>query len=159
MALVVAVHVAACSGVRLGERRVPELARAEQVARNRVAYERARERATRLKRGMAPEEVEAAMGGVIAVEDEPRGEGGRQKLVEGLLCVVEVSPRRQRWLFGYDEDNVVLVGFALDFERESPESEDWLVQRIDQAPQEECREPGATPRDASRDHPKRVDLR
>jgi len=77
------------------------------------------------------------MGAIIAVPEQ--GEGGTGTVViDGLLCQVDPSARRRRWLFGYDDDGVVLVGFALEFQREDADDEEWLVTRIDESPEDDC---------------------
>jgi hypothetical protein len=90
---------------------------------------------------MSAAEVEVAMHAAIVTErrgeDVDSDEAPRRKLVDGLLCKVTTG-RRQRWLFGYDEDKVELVGFAVEFEREDVESEDWEVERIDRDPADDC---------------------
>ena len=79
------------------------------------------------------------MGAVIAVEEGPDGEkGGNRKLMDGFLCKVSGGPLRERWLFGYDEEGVVLVGFAVEFDRSDEDSENWVVRRVDRAPQDDC---------------------
>ncbi len=118
-----------------------ELTRAQQMARSRVAYERARARLPRLRRGMSVPEVEEAMGVLVAVDTSGKREH-RATLLDGLLCQVDRSPLRRRWLFGYDEEAVVLVGFALEFERADTHDE-WLVTRIDESPEESCPDEGA----------------
>jgi hypothetical protein len=104
-----------------------------------VAFERARERVHELQVGMSPSEVQAAMGAVIAIEEGPDGTtGGQRKLMDGFLCKVSSSPLRERWLFGYDEGNVQLVGFAVEFARSKADGDDWAVKRVDGAPEEDC---------------------
>ena len=123
----------------LDRKPVRQLSEAEQRARGRGAYDRARERVREVKKGMSPPEVQVVMGAVIAVEEEPKGSGsGQRKLMDGFLCKVDPVPLRQRWLFGYDEGNVQLVGFAVEFERKDAEDDDWVVRRVDAAPEDDC---------------------
>ncbi len=99
----------------------------------------ARERVGQVEKGMSAAEVQAAMGAVIAVEEGPEGKtNGHRKLMDGFLCKVAAGPLRERWLFGYDEGNVVLVGFAVEFERSDEDSERWAVRRVDRAPEDDC---------------------
>jgi hypothetical protein len=126
----------------LDHRTVHEFNGVEQEARGRVAYERARRRVQSVTAGMSVAEVEVAMGAVVVVErrgdDDDEMQLPRKKLIGGLLCKVAPSARRQRWIFGYDEGGVELVGFAVEFERDDPEEEGWLVREIDHSPREEC---------------------
>jgi hypothetical protein len=132
-----------CAGrVRLEERPVVDLIRTEELARHRVAYERARGRVDGIERGMSVAEVEETMDAIVAIEQREGADGEvierRQTVVEGLLCMVNPSARVRRWLFGYDQDRVILVGFAIEFEREDPEEEAWVVRRVDGAPADDC---------------------
>ena len=145
LALVVISLTIGCGGPKLDERRVRALESADQMARRPVAYERARGRLPRLARGMSVGEVERAMEAVIAIEgrgEKVAADAPRKKLIEGLLCAVRPSPQRQRWLFGYDEGDVVLIGFAVEFERDDVESEKWSVRSVDRRPEDDCMEPG-----------------
>lgn len=125
----------------LDHRAVSEIARAEARARSRLAYERARRRVVNVKRGMSAGEVEVAMEALVVAQqgDEDDGEESpRVKLVEGRICINALSALRSRWVFGYDEAGVELVGFAIEFERDDPEDDDWVVRRIDEEPDDEC---------------------
>ena len=127
----------------LEHRIVREVQQAEQRARSRDAYDHARRRVTKVKRGQSVDEVESALEAIVVAEQgtDPNSEetGPRAKLVEGFLCLVPQSPLRKRWLFGYDEGGVVLVGFAIDFEREDPEDDgDWTVRGVDMQPRDDC---------------------
>ena len=122
----------------LDRKPVRQLSEAEQRSRSRVAFERARERVREVRKGMSSADVQAAMGAVIAIEEQLNGdEGGQRKLMDGFLCKVEAVPLRERWLFGYDEGNVQLVGFAVEFERAEAD-DDGMVKRVDGAPQDDC---------------------
>ena len=91
---------------------------------------------------MSVAEVEVSMEAVVVAErrgnedDEMRLP--RKKLVEGLLCEISSSARQQRWIFGYDEEGVELIGFAVEFERDNPEDEDWVVRQVDRSPDDDC---------------------
>jgi len=126
----------------LEHRRVRELEGAEQVARSRGAYERARDRLPRVKRRMSIRQVESAMEAVVVIEGGGRDDKEvglpRQKLIEGYLCSVTPSPLTQRWLFGFDEGGVELVGFAVELERSSPDDDDWEVRTVDRHPADDC---------------------
>jgi hypothetical protein len=123
----------------LDRKPVKQMSEAERRARSGRAFERARERVGDVQKGMSAEEVQAVMGAVIAVEEGPEGEkNGHRKLMDGFLCKVSAGPLRERWLFGYDEGNVVLVGFAVELERSDEDSERWSVRRVDRAPQDDC---------------------
>ncbi len=78
------------------------------------------------------------MGAVIAVEEVEEGEGGQRKLMDGFLCKLQPAPTRERWLFGYDEESILLVGFAVEFARSDPDDDDWAVKRVDRAPGDDC---------------------
>jgi len=131
--------VSGCIGrVPLDKKPVRQMSEAERRARSRVAYDHARERVSQVQKGMSPGDVQVAMGAVIAVEENADGgKGGQRKLMDGFLCRVDPSPLRDRWLFGYDDSNVELVGFAVEFER-ADKDDDWVVKRIDRAPQDDC---------------------
>jgi hypothetical protein len=147
--LVIALSVSACAFFRdpldpldaLDHRAVREIGSAEQSARGRAAYERARRRIDTVKPGMSAAEVEVAMRAAVVTEqvseDVADDAAPRRKLVDGLLCKV-TKGLHQRWLFGYDEDKVELVGFAVQFEREDEESEDWEVAIVDREPADDC---------------------
>jgi hypothetical protein len=84
-------------------------------------------------------EVQSVLGAVIAVEEgNGDGAGGRRKLMDGFLCRVGVGPLRERWLFGYDEGTVQMVGFAIEFSRSDANDDDWVVRRVDRAPGDDC---------------------
>lgn len=121
----------------LDRKPVEQLSEAEQRSRGRVAFEHAREKVREVREGMSPSEVQAAMGAVIAVEENSDGQGQR-KLMDGFLCKVSPVPLRERWLFGYDEGNVQLIGFAIEFIRKDADDDDWLVKRLDRTPNDEC---------------------
>ncbi len=114
---------------------------AEQVTHSRAAFERARQRVPRVQSGMTVPEVETAMQAIVFTQqqgDKPEKDAPRQKLIEGLLCRRNPTPLSQRWLFGFDEDGVELVGFVLEFQRNDPESEKWIVRSIDRKPTDDC---------------------
>jgi hypothetical protein len=139
-----ALVVVGCAGrVEIPERRVLALPRATELARSRGAYERAAKRWGRIERGMAPAEVERRMEAFVAVEEREGADGKpyehRATVVEGLLCKRTVSETEERWLFGYDVDQVVLVGFAIELERADADDE-WRVRRVDTLPADECGE-------------------
>jgi hypothetical protein len=138
--VLVAVSIQGCMGrYALDRKPVRQLSEAEVKSRSRNAFERARERAPSVQKGMAASEVQAAMGAVIAIEEGPDGvAGGQRKLMDGFLCKVNPQPLRERWLFGYDEGNVQLVGFAVEFGRSDPDDDDWAVTRVDRAPGDDC---------------------
>jgi hypothetical protein len=142
MALIVSVVFAlsGCIGrVPLDKKPVRQISEAERRARSRVAYEHARQRVSQVQKGMSAAEVQTAMGAVIAVEEHPDGEKGSQrKLIEGFLCKIIRTPLKDRWLFGYDDGNVELIGFAVEFERTDQDDDDWVVARVDRAPQDSC---------------------
>jgi hypothetical protein len=46
-------------------------------------------------------------------------------------------------LFGYDEGGVVLIGFAIEFEREDAEDDEWVVRSVDMQPRDDCGDAGA----------------
>jgi hypothetical protein len=92
-----------------------------------------------IKEGMGPSEVQSVLGAVIAVEKDENGNGGGQrKLMDGFLCKVSRGPLRERWLFGYDEGNVQLVGFAVEFARTDADDDDWEVKGVDRSPGDDC---------------------
>ena len=118
---------------------------AVELAESRLAYGRAEERSEKVARGMSTAEVEAAMEAFVAVETR-KGVGGdpielRSTLVEGRLCVREISERQQRWMFGYDEGLVVFVGFVVEFGRDDARK-DWAVRKVDRQPTETCETKG-----------------
>ena len=123
----------------LGRKAVKQLSEAEVRSRGRGAYDRARGRVGEVREGMDPGEVQAVLGEVIAVEEgDGDGAGGRRKLMDGFLCRVNAGPLRERWLFGYDEGNVQMVGFAIEFVRPDADDDDWVVKRVDRAPSDDC---------------------
>ena len=127
----------------LSHRVAPSLTDAEQMAKGREAYERARGRVGRVQSGMSVAEVEAAMEAIVVAQgqEEQQGKDGpRRKFIEGFLCRYEPVPLRQRWLFGYDEGGVELVGFVLEFQRDDPESDKWIVRSVDRHPTDDCPE-------------------
>ncbi|MCC6848046.1 MAG: hypothetical protein IT294_06045 [Deltaproteobacteria bacterium] len=87
---------------------------------------------------MSQPEVQATLGAVIAVAEGDTGEAGQRKLMDGFVCRVNPGALVERWLFGYDEGNVVLVGFAVEFVREDSRDDDWTVRRVDRSPSEDC---------------------
>ena len=124
---------------------VKQISEAEQKSRSRVAFQRARERVREVRPRMSPGEVQAALGAVIAVEERPEGEkGGQRKLMDGFLCKVSSIALRERWLFGYDEGNVQLVGFTVEFERMDADHDDWVVRQVDYSPEDDCPAGGGT---------------
>ena len=139
MVLMSACVLCGCIGrVSLDKKPVRQMSEAERRARSRVAYDRARDRVGQVRNGMSPGDVQVAMGAVIAVEEHPDGgKGGQRKLMDGFLCRVDPTPLKDRWLFGYDEDNVELVGFAVEFQR-ADKDDDWTVKRVDRGPQDDC---------------------
>ena len=58
--------------------------------------------------------------------------------MDGFLCKVSAGALRERWLFGYDEGNVQMVGLAVEFARSDAEDDDWVVRRVDRAPGDDC---------------------
>jgi hypothetical protein len=129
-----------CMGhYELDRKPVKQLSEAEVRSRSRAAYDRARGRIGEIRDGMDPGEVQAALGAVIAVEDgDGNGAGGRRKLIDGFLCRVNAGPLRERWLFGYDEGNVQMVGFAVEFVRQDADDDGWVVKRVDRTPGDDC---------------------
>ncbi len=128
---------------QLEHRTVGQVQQAEDRARTKDAYERVRQRVTTLKRGQSVEEVESALDATVVAEhrDDPEQEktAPRRKLIDGWLCSMATSPLRKRWLFGYDEGGVVLIGFAVDFARNDPEDDDdWVVRGVDMQPHDDC---------------------
>ena len=129
-----------CMGrYQLDRKPVKQISEAERRSRSRAAYDRVRTRVGEVREGMDPAEVQAALGAVIAVE-EGDGEivGGRRKLMDGFLCKVAAGPLRDRWLFGYDEGNVQMVGFVVEFARPDADDDDWVVRRVDHVPGDDC---------------------
>jgi hypothetical protein len=123
----------------LDRKPVRQLSEAEVKSRSRSAYDRARARVPDVQKGMSASEVQAALGAVIAVEETPDGAaGGQRKLMDGFLCKVNPQSLRERWLFGYDEGSVQLVGFAVEFGRSAADDDDWAVIRIDRNPADDC---------------------
>ncbi|MCC6764767.1 MAG: hypothetical protein IT293_08900 [Deltaproteobacteria bacterium] len=122
----------------LDRRPVKQISEAERKSRSRAAYERARERVRDVREGMSPAEVQGSLGAVIVVEEGEAGEGGQRKLMDGFVCRVNPGVLRERWLFGYDEGNVLLVGFAVEFMREDAKDDDWTVKRVDRSPTDDC---------------------
>jgi len=135
----VLIALSGCMGrYALDRRPVKQLSDAERRARGHVAYDHARERVRDVQEGMSPAEVQATLGAVIAVEEGADGKTGQRKLMDGFLCRVSPVGTKERWLFGYDEGNVVLVGFAIEFVRSDPKSDDWTVKRVDRVPADDC---------------------
>lgn len=135
---VMALTWAGCMGrYALDRKPVKQISEAEKRSRSRSAYEHSRDRVHEVREGMSPAEVQAALGAVIAVEEGDAGAGGQRKLIDGFLCRVSPSSVRERWLFGYDEGNVLLVGFAIEFSRPDRD-DDWVVRRVDRAPADDC---------------------
>jgi len=127
----------------LDHRAVKSFEDAERTARSRPAFERARQRLDGVQHGMNVAEVEHVMGAIVVAErhgEEKETEAARKKLIEGLLCRRQPSSLRQRWLFGYDDDGVELVGFVLEFERDDPDKERWTVRAVDRNPSDDCPE-------------------
>ena len=143
---VVTLTVQGCTArYALDRRPVKQISEAERKSRGRMAYERARERVREVRPRMSPVEVQSALGAVIAVEERPEGEeGGQRKLMDGFLCKVSPIPLRERWMFGYDEGNVQLVGFTVEFERLDADDNDWVVRRVDYSPEDDCPAGGDT---------------
>lgn len=128
---------------KLDHRVVNDFAAAERITRSRHAFERARQRVGRVRSGMAIADVEIAMDAVVVTETHGNeDEGPRRKFIDGVLCRRDPSALRQRWLFGYDEGGVELVGFAIEFQRDDPEREKWTVRTVDSTPHDDCPEPG-----------------
>jgi hypothetical protein len=122
----------------LDRRPVKHISEAERRSRGRVAYDRARDRVAGIQQGMSSAQVQATLGAVIAVEETEAGEGGQKKLMDGFVCKLNPTPVTERWLFGYDEGNVLLVGFAIEFVRSNADDNDWTVKRIDRSPADDC---------------------
>ena len=127
---------------KLDHRVVKDFADAEHLTRGRHAFERARPRIDRVRSGMTTADVEIAMEAIVVTETKGAkdDEGPRRKFVDGYLCSTDPSPLRRRWLFGYDEGGVELVGFAIEFERDNPEKENWIVRGVDTEPHDDCPE-------------------
>lgn len=140
MVVVVVLMFQGCMGrYALDRKPVRQISEAEQKSRGRAAYERSRDRVRETQKGMSPAEVQVVLGAVIAIEEGPDGERGDQrKLMDGFLCKLTPTPLRERWLFGYDEGEVELVGFAVEFERSHADNDDWVVQRVDDSPNDDC---------------------
>ncbi len=118
---------------------VKQISEAERRSRSRLAYDRARERVQGVRKEMSPGAVQGAMGAVIAVEEgEAGGERGQRKLMDGFLCKLNPTPLKERWLFGYDEGSVLLVGFAVEFLRSDVDDDGWTVVRVDRSPADDC---------------------
>ena len=129
----------------LNHRVVANLGDAEQMARGREAYERARGRAANVQSGMSVPEVETAMQAIVVAQgqgDETDKNAPRRKFIEGLLCRSEPGPLRQRWLFGYDESGVEFVGFVFEFTRPDPDGDKWSVRSVDRHPTDDCPDAG-----------------
>jgi hypothetical protein len=123
----------------LDQKPVKQMSEAERRSRGPGAFERARERASEVRKGMSMAEVQVVMGAVIAVEEARDGEKIEQrKLMDGFLCRTNPSALKERWLFGYDEGNVMLVGLAIEFVRDDPDDDDWVVRGVDRSPQDDC---------------------
>jgi hypothetical protein len=123
----------------LDHRVVPGFEQSEREARGRRAYERARERIDDVEKGMSIAEVEVAMRAMVVTEGEEEVEDRpRRKVIEGWLCELDPSPVRRRWLFGYDESGVELIGFGIEFTRRDPEDDDWEVRSIERDPRDGC---------------------
>ena len=133
------------SRAELGERRVLAMTTAMERAEGHEAYLRAEKRSEGVKRGMSGAEVEEELDAFIAVEtrDNPGGKPieRRATLIEGRLCVLDLSERKQRWVFGYDEGRVVFVGFVLEFKRDG-EGDAWELRRVDRQPRDSCESKG-----------------
>ena len=127
---------------KLDHRIVKDFAAAEHLTRGRHAFERARTRIDRVRPGMTTADVDIAMEAVVVTETKGAtdDEGPRRKFVDGYLCSTDPSPLRRRWLFGYDEGGVDLVGFAIEFQRDDPEKEKWVVRGVDTKPHDDCPE-------------------
>ncbi len=139
VALGLVLALSGCMGrYALDRKPVKELSEAESKARSRIGYDHARDRVREVREGMSPAEVQATLGAVIAVEENPDGKSGQRKLMDGFLCRVSPVPTKERWLFGYDEGNVLLVGFAVEFVRSDPKDDDWTVKRVDRSPADDC---------------------
>ena len=139
--LMMMMTVEGCIGrYALDRKPVRQISEAERKSRGSVAFERVRERVNGVREGMSPGEVQAVLGAVIAVEEGPEGGegGGQQKLMDGFLCKMNPLPLRERWLFGYDEGNVQLVGFVVEFERRDEDDDEWIVRRVDPSPEDDC---------------------
>ena len=130
----------------LDHRTVSAFGEVQTMAQSRRAYDRARERVRMVRRNMSVAQVEVAMEAVVVTERrDPEADERdlpREKVIEGLLCTVDSSPLRRRWLFGYDEGGVELVGFGVEFERDDPGDDDWWVHHVDWEPQDDCPEGG-----------------
>lgn len=127
----------------LNHKVVTDLGDAERMAKGREAYDRARGRVGNVQAGMTVGEVETAMQAIVVAQGSGENEdksAPRRKFIEGLLCRYEPVQLRERWLFGYDEGGVELVGFVLEFGREDPESDKWIVRSIDRHPTDDCPE-------------------
>ena len=85
-------------------------------------------------------EVRGALDRAVQREDVKVSPMERRKFVDGYLCSTDPSSVRRRWLFGYDEGGVELVGFAIEFERDDPEKEKWIVRGVDKSPRDDCPE-------------------
>jgi hypothetical protein len=141
--LLVGVLMLGCAGClsryALDQKPVKRISEAEKRSRGPAAFEKARQRAGEVRKGMSPGEAQSAMGAVIAVEEsENGGKAVQRKLMDGFLCRTNPNPLRERWLFGYDDGGVVLVGLAIEFEREDGDSDDWVVRRVDRDPEDDC---------------------
>ncbi len=136
---VIAIAMSGCMGrYALDRRPVRQISEAEQKSRTRSAYERARERVRGVREGMSPAEVQATLGAVIAVEAGESGREERRKLMDGFVCRVNPTSLQERWLFGYDEGGVLLVGFAVEFVREDAKDDAWVVKGVDRSPKDDC---------------------
>lgn len=129
---------------QLDHRVVKQFADAERITRTHQAFARARERAPRVQPGMSVDDVEIAMQAIVVTEqrEDVDQEGPRRRFIDGLLCRRNPTPLSERWLFGYDEGGVELVGFAIEFARDNPEKDNWRVRTIDRAPADDCPDAG-----------------
>ena len=138
--VVLALVLSGCMGrYTLDRKPVKQISEAERRSRGRVAYDRARERVAGVREGMSSAEVQATLGAVIAVEEhDTGGDGDQKKLMDGFVCKLNPTPLKERWLFGYDEGDVLLVGFAVEFVRSDADDDDWAVKRVDRSPTDDC---------------------
>ena len=124
---------------------VKQISEAERKSRGKDAFERALERVHGVRKGMSSQEVQSILGAVIAHEEGPDGKrGGERKVMDGFLCKMRPMPLKELWIFGFDEGNVQLVSFTVEFERQDADDDDWVAGGVDYSPEQDCPVGGET---------------